>query len=83
MRAEPGASRSPAHSRFSAAEIDKLRQKQVEVNRDLKKVQKDLRKEVNSLENTLKWANILGMPAAVALAGIVLALLKRKKTAAK
>ncbi|HEY6225788.1 MAG TPA: Gldg family protein [Verrucomicrobiae bacterium] len=65
------------------AEIDKLRQKQVEVNRDLKKVNKDLRKEVNSLENTLKWANILGMPAAVALAGIVLALLKRKKTAAK
>jgi ABC-type uncharacterized transport system involved in gliding motility auxiliary subunit len=65
------------------AEIDKLRQKQAEVNRDLKKVNKDLRKEVNSLENSLKWANILGMPAAVALAGIVLALLKRKKTAAK
>jgi hypothetical protein len=42
-----------------------------------------LRKEVDSLENDLKWANILGMPAAVTLAGILIALLKRKKTAAK
>jgi ABC-type uncharacterized transport system involved in gliding motility auxiliary subunit len=65
------------------AEIDKFKKTQAEVSRDLKKVQKDLRKEVNSLENNLKWANILGMPAAVTLVGILLAVLKRKKTAAK
>jgi ABC-type uncharacterized transport system involved in gliding motility auxiliary subunit len=65
------------------AEIDKFRKTQGQVSKDLKEVRKNLRKEVDSLENTLKWANILGMPAAVALAGIVLALLKRKKTAAK
>lgn len=65
------------------AEIDKFRKSQAQVSRDLKQVRKDLRKEVEKLENTLKWANILGMPAAVTLAGIVLALMKRKKTAAK
>ncbi len=65
------------------AEIDKIRKKQVEVNRELKKVRKDLRKEVDSLENSLKWANILGMPMAVAFTGLSLAFLKRKKTAAK
>ena len=65
------------------AEIEKFRKRQVEVNRELKQVQKSLRKEVNSLETNLKWANILGMPAAVTLAGILLAILKRKKTAAK
>jgi ABC-type uncharacterized transport system involved in gliding motility auxiliary subunit len=65
------------------AEIEKFRKRQVEVNRELKQVQKSLRKEVNSLETSLKWANILGMPAAVTLAGILLAILKRKKTAAK
>lgn len=65
------------------AEIDKLRKKQVEVNRELRSVQKDLRKEVNSLENSIKWANILGMPVAVTLTGLFLAFMKRKKTAAK
>ena len=65
------------------AEVDKFRKTQAEVSRDLKNVRKDLRKEVDSLENSLKWANILGMPAAVTLVGILLAVLKRKKTAAK
>jgi ABC-type uncharacterized transport system involved in gliding motility auxiliary subunit len=65
------------------AEIEKFRKTQAEVSRDLKNVRKDLRKEVDSLENNLKWANILGMPAAVTLVGILLAVLKRKKTAAK
>jgi seryl-tRNA synthetase len=65
------------------AEIDKFKKTQAEASRKLKDVRKDLRKEVDSLENDLKWANILGMPAAVTLAGILIALLKRKKTAAK
>lgn len=65
------------------AEIEKVRKKQAEVSKDLKRLRKELRKEVDSLENNLKWANILGMPAAVTIAGISLALLKRKKTAAK
>jgi ABC-type uncharacterized transport system involved in gliding motility auxiliary subunit len=65
------------------AEITKFRQKQVEVNKELRQVRKDLKKEVDSLENRLKWLNIAGMPLLVTAAGISLALVKRKKTAAK
>jgi ABC-type uncharacterized transport system involved in gliding motility auxiliary subunit len=65
------------------AEIEKFRKRQVEISRELRTVQKDLRKEVNSLENRVKWQNILGMPILVTFAGISLALIKRQKTAAK
>jgi ABC-type uncharacterized transport system involved in gliding motility auxiliary subunit len=65
------------------AEIAKFRQKQAEVNKELKQVRKDLRREIDSLENRLKWLNIAGMPLAVTAAGISLALIKRRKTAAK
>ena len=64
-------------------EIENFRQKQLEAQRELKEVQKDLRREVVSLENNLKWINIAGMPIVVTLVGIGLALIKRKKTAAK
>ena len=65
------------------AELTKFRQKQAEVNKELKQVRKDLKREVDSLENRLKWINIAGMPLLVTAAGISLALVKRKKTAAK
>ena len=65
------------------AEITKFRQKQAEVNKELRQVRKDLKKEVDSLENRLKWLNIAGMPLLVTAAGISLALVKRKRTAAK
>jgi ABC-type uncharacterized transport system involved in gliding motility auxiliary subunit len=65
------------------AEITKFQQKQAQVRKELKEVRKDLRREIDSLENRLKWTNILGMPAFVTVAGISLAFIKRKKTAAK
>ena len=65
------------------AELTKFREKQAEVNKELKEVRKDLKREVDSLENRLKWINIGGMPLVVTLAGISLAFVKRKKTAAK
>ena len=65
------------------AELDNFRKKQAEVSKALKQAQKDLRKEVVSLETRLTWLNILAMPLAVALAGIGIALIKRKKTSAK
>jgi hypothetical protein len=46
-------------------------------------VQKDLRKEVVSLQNTVKWMNILAVPIAVMASGIVIAVVKRRKTSAK
>ena len=66
-----------------SAELVKLRSEEVETGKRLKQVQKDLRKEVVSLQTRLKWFNILGVPAAVTASGIFLAFVKRKKTSAK
>ena len=64
-------------------ELDKFRKEQAQANKDLKKVRRDLNLERDSLENRLKWTNILGMPAVVAVFGMALAVAKRKRTAAK
>ncbi len=65
------------------AELDNFRKKQGEVGRAFKQAQKDLRKEVVSLQTRLEWLNILAMPLAVTLAGVLMALVKRKQTSAK
>jgi ABC-type uncharacterized transport system involved in gliding motility auxiliary subunit len=65
------------------AELAKLRTQEAETRKHLKQVQKDLRKEVVSLETTLKWTNVLAVPLAVTLSGLVIAGVKRKKTSAK
>ena len=65
------------------AELAKLRKEEVETGKRLKQVQKDLRKEVVSLQTRVKWINILAVPAAVTASGIALAFVKRKKTSAK
>jgi ABC-type uncharacterized transport system involved in gliding motility auxiliary subunit len=65
------------------AEIENFRKKQAEVSKELKQAQKDLRKEVVSVETRLTWLNILAMPLGVTAAGIGIAVIKRKKTSAK
>jgi len=65
------------------AEVDNFKKKQAEISKELKQTQKDLRKEVVSLETRLKWLNILAMPIGVTMAGIGVAIVKRKKTSAK
>jgi ABC-type uncharacterized transport system involved in gliding motility auxiliary subunit len=65
------------------SEIDNFRKKQAEVSRELRQAQKDLRREVVSLETRLTWLNILAMPCAITAAGVTTALIKRKKTSAK
>ncbi len=64
-------------------ELANLRKQEVETRKHLKQVQKNLRKEVVSLQNTVKWVNILAVPIAVMASGIVIAVVKRKKTSAK
>jgi ABC-type uncharacterized transport system involved in gliding motility auxiliary subunit len=64
-------------------ELAKFRQKEADAKKELKQVRKNLRRDVDSLEDRLKWANILAMPFIVSLSGIVLAVYKRKRTAAK
>ncbi len=65
------------------AEIQNFRKKEAEVKKELKEVRKNLRQDIDSLENRLKWINIAGMPLLVTVSGVSLALIKRKKTAAK
>src|SRR5438094_6549216 len=64
-------------------ELARFRQKEAEAKKELKQVRKNLRREVDSLEDRLKWVNILAMPFIVSLSGIGLAVYKRKRTAAK
>jgi len=65
------------------AELEKFRATERDVKRQLKDVRKQLRQNIDSLENRIKWLNIAGMPVLVTISGITLAMLKRKKTAAK
>ncbi len=64
-------------------EVENFRKKEGEVGKELKQAQKDLRKEVVSMETRLKWLNILAMPFGVTAAGVGMAVIKRKKTSAK
>lgn len=65
------------------AEIKKFHENEANVNRELKQVRKDLRGEIDSLQNNLKWINLAGMPLLVTVAGLVLAWMKRTKRAAR
>ncbi|MBM3876882.1 MAG: hypothetical protein FJ386_09215 [Verrucomicrobia bacterium] len=64
-------------------EIEKFKKERTDTAQELKKIRKQLRQDVDSLENRLKWINIAGMPFLVTIGGIGLALVKRKRTAAK
>jgi len=64
-------------------ELDKLKKSAAEINLQLKAEKKNLAREKESLQSSLKWANILAMPAVVAVSGLCLAVFKRKRTSAK
>jgi len=64
-------------------ELTNFRKKEADVKRELKEVRKRLRRDIDSLENRLKWLNIAGMPLLVTISGVSLAFMKRKRTAAK
>ncbi|MGO8701821.1 MAG: Gldg family protein [Limisphaerales bacterium] len=64
-------------------ELENYQKAVASVNKDLKSVRKQLRKETDSLEFWTKVVNIGAMPALVAVTGLVLAVVKRKRTAAK
>jgi ABC-type uncharacterized transport system involved in gliding motility auxiliary subunit len=58
-------------------ELANFQKKEVEVKGQLKTVRKQVRAEIDSLENRVKWLNIAAMPAVVAISGLGLALFKR------
>jgi ABC-type uncharacterized transport system involved in gliding motility auxiliary subunit len=62
-------------------ELANFQKKEVEVKAELKSVRKQVRAEIDSLETRIKWLNIAAVPALVALTGLGLALLRRRRTA--
>jgi len=65
------------------AEIKKFQENEATVNKELKEVRKNLRLEIDSLQNTVKWVDIAGMPLIVTLVGLTLAFVKRRRRAAR
>jgi ABC-type uncharacterized transport system involved in gliding motility auxiliary subunit len=65
------------------AEIKKFQENEATVNKELKQVRKNLRQEIDSLQSTAKWVDIAAMPLIVTLVGLSLALVKRRRRAAR
>jgi ABC-type uncharacterized transport system involved in gliding motility auxiliary subunit len=61
------------------AELDSFRKKVVETRKELKEVRKNLRRDAESLVFLTKVANIALMPLLVALAGLIVALVRRAR----
>jgi len=64
-------------------ELEDFRQKQVDTNKKLKNLRKDLRKDIDFLERWLGFLNIFGMPIIVIVIGLITWLVKRAQTAAR
>jgi len=64
-------------------EIKAFRKKEAEAKKELKEVRKTLRREVEALEQRVKWANILAMPLVVAGAGLVIAFIRHRRQRAR
>jgi len=64
-------------------ELENFRKKEADAKRELKVVRKNLRQDIDSLENKVKWMNIAGMPLLVTAFGIGLALFKGQRAKSK
>ena len=64
-------------------EIKKFQENEATVNKELKQVRKNLRQEIDSLQTTVTWVDIAGMALIVTIVGLVLALAKRSRRAAR
>lgn len=63
--------------------IKEYRKKEAQTRKELREVRKKLRKDIDALETSLKWANIALMPVLVGVGGILLAIIKREKEVRK
>jgi len=64
------------------AEIDNFRKRAAETRRELKDVRRELRSETEALEFWTKVINIGAVPLLVAIAGVAIALVRRRRRAA-
>ena len=82
QKGKPGAGTSTILTPEQQTEIDNFRKKSAETRIELKEVRKNLRVESEQLQFWTKVVNIALVPLLVALAGIALAIAKRRKIAA-
>jgi ABC-type uncharacterized transport system involved in gliding motility auxiliary subunit len=82
QKGKPGAGTSTILTPEQQAEIDNFRKKSAETRVELKEVRKNLRVETDRLQFWTKVVNIGLVPLLVALLGLVLALARRRRTAA-
>ena len=59
--------------------ITKFRQRVLEIRRELREVQLNLRRDIDDLDSRLKVINIAAMPAAVAVFAILIGLIRRNR----
>ena len=64
-------------------ELRKYNEQRSEISQKLKQVRRNLRKDIDSLENWLKLANIAAVPLLIAFVGIFTVIVKRNRTAAR
>jgi hypothetical protein len=65
------------------SKIAEFQKKQRNTQRELRDLRKNLRQDVDSLENRLKWANIATVPALVIAAGLAIFLIRKQRTKAQ
>jgi ABC-type uncharacterized transport system involved in gliding motility auxiliary subunit len=64
-------------------ELQNFQEQEAGTRKQLKEVRKRLKQDINSMENRIKWANILVVPLLVSVFGLGLAMVKSKKQGAK
>lgn len=65
------------------AELKKYKAKEAEAKKELKKLRKQFRSDIDSLENKLMWFNIALVPILVTITGISFAIYNRRRHSAK
>ncbi|MFT7570097.1 MAG: ABC-type uncharacterized transport system involved in gliding motility auxiliary subunit [Paracoccaceae bacterium] len=78
-RAKSGAVMSPEQQEA----IGKFRARVLEIRRELRSVQLNLRRDIDELDGQLKLVNIAAMPAAVAIFAVLVALVRRNRKRAR
>ena len=63
--------------------MERFKKKESESKKELKEVRRNLRQDIDALENRVKWLNIAGMPMVVTLFGVGRAFLKGQRAKAQ
>lgn len=63
-------------------EIDKLKETQVKINKDIREIEKEQRREIDYIESIITLLNVAGVPLLVIIVGVILAWRRRITTAA-